>query len=103
MRVLRDMSDNLSLKLSCITRPLRLHTMTHRPVGPTGLYIHCAPLTVGYSPISSFDGFSRARVFYFFTNIIYYYYLIYNLIPNLIERLGLKWFSVFSVGSHIQV
>jgi hypothetical protein len=65
MGVLRDGPDNLSLRLSCITRPMRLHTVTHRPVGPIGLYIHRAPLPVGYSPTSSFDGFGSARVFYF--------------------------------------
>jgi hypothetical protein len=65
MRVLRGGPDNLGLSLSCITRPLRLRTVNHRPVGPTGLYIHCTPLPIGYSSTSSFDGFGRARVFYF--------------------------------------
>jgi hypothetical protein len=101
-RVLKGGPGDLSLRLSCITRPLRLRTVIHRPVRPTGLYIHCAPLLVGYSPTSSFDGFGRARVFYFFINIIYYYSG-YDLIPNLIERLGWMWLSVFSVGDHIRV
>jgi hypothetical protein len=65
MRVLIDGPGELSLRLPCITRPLWLRTVTYRPVGPTGLYIHCAPLLVGYPPTSSFDGFGRASVFYF--------------------------------------
>jgi hypothetical protein len=87
MEMLRDGPDNLSLKLSYITRPLRLRMVTHRSVGPTDLYIHCTPLSVGYSPTSSFDGFDRVRVFYFLL-ILYYYYAVYDLILNLIERLG---------------
>jgi hypothetical protein len=71
-------------------------------VGPLGLGIHCAPLLVGHSPIPSLDGFDNARVFYFWS-ILYYYYSVYNLIPNLIERLGWTWHSVFSVGGHIRV
>jgi hypothetical protein len=78
--------DNLSLRLSCIIKPLRFCTVTHRPVGLIRLYIHCAPLSVGYSLTSSFDGFGRARVFYFCL-ILYYYYVVYDLILNLIERL----------------
>jgi hypothetical protein len=62
-KVLRGGPDNLSLRLSCITRPLRLRMVTHKPVGPTGLYIHCAPLPVGYSPTSSLDEIDSARVF----------------------------------------
>jgi hypothetical protein len=99
---MRDGSDNISLRLSCIIRLLRLRTVTHGPVGPTGLYIYYAHLPIGYSPTSSFDKFGRARVFYFLS-ILYYYYVVYDLIPNLIERLGWTWLSVFSVGGHIWV
>jgi hypothetical protein len=102
MEVLRGEPDNLSPRLSCIIRSIRLRTVTHRPVEPTGLYIHYASLLVGYSPISSFDGFGSARVFYFWS-ILYYYYFVYDLIPNLIERLGWTWLSIFSVGGHIWV
>jgi hypothetical protein len=102
MWVLSGEPDNFSLRLSCITRPLWLRTVTHRPVGPTGLYIHCAPLYVDYSPTSSFDGFSHAREFYFLS-IFFYYYLEYDLIPNLIKRLWWIWLSVFSVGGHIWI
>jgi hypothetical protein len=61
---------NLGPSLSCITRPMWLRTMSHRPVGLISLYIHCASLPVGYPSTSSFDGFDRARVFYFWINII---------------------------------
>jgi hypothetical protein len=39
----------------------------------------------------------------FFINIIHYYYYVYNLILNLIERLKWTWLSVFSAGDHIWV
>jgi hypothetical protein len=38
--------------------------------GPLGLYIHCAPLPVGYPPTMSFDGFGRAKMFSIWINII---------------------------------
>jgi hypothetical protein len=44
MGVMRGGKDNISQMLSCITISLRLRTVTHMPVEPTGLYIHCAPL-----------------------------------------------------------
>jgi hypothetical protein len=65
MTVLRGGPDNISLRLSCITRPLLLHIVTHRPMGPIDMYIHYAALLIGYSLTSSFDGFDCARVFYF--------------------------------------
>jgi hypothetical protein len=102
MRVLRDGPDNLSLKLSCIIRLMRLRTVIYRPVGPINLYIYCAPLPVDYSLTSSFDGFGCARVFYFWS-ILYYYYVVYVLISNLVDRLWWTWLSVFSVGGHIRV
>jgi hypothetical protein len=49
MGVLRDGPDNSQSELPCITRPLWLRTVTHRPVGPTGLYMYCASLPVGLS------------------------------------------------------
>jgi hypothetical protein len=100
MGVLRGEPNNLSLRLSFITIPLQLRTVTHRPMEPTGLYIHYTPLPVGYSPTSSFDGFGRASVF---LSILYYYYVVYDLILNLIEWLGWTWLSVFSVDGHIRV
>jgi hypothetical protein len=77
MGVLIGGPDNLSLRLSCLTRPLLLRTVTHRLVGPTGLYIHYAPLPVGYSLTSSFYRFDRARVFYFLSIL---FIIIHNMI-----------------------
>jgi hypothetical protein len=82
MGVLRGGLDNLSPRLSCITKPLRLRMVIHRPVGLIDLYIHCTPLLVGYSPTSSFDELGHVRLFYFLL-ILYYYYVVYDLIPNL--------------------
>jgi hypothetical protein len=65
MGVLRGGTGDLSLMLSYITRSLRLRTVTHRPMGPIGLYIHCAHLLVGYPLTPSFGGFGRAGVFFF--------------------------------------
>jgi hypothetical protein len=47
MGVLRGGPDNSQSELPCITRPLWLCTVTHRPVGPTGLYMYCASLPAG--------------------------------------------------------
>jgi hypothetical protein len=102
-KVLRDGPDNLSLRLSCITRPLWLRTVTHRHVGPTGLYIHCAPLSVGYSPTSSFIGFGRARVFYFWSILYYHYYSVYIFISKFNWVIRWTWLSVFNVSGHIRV
>jgi hypothetical protein len=71
-------------------------------VGPLGLSIHCAPLSVGHSPTPSLDGFGSAIVFSFLS-ILYYYYSVYNLILNLIERSGWTRLSVFRMGGHIRV
>jgi hypothetical protein len=57
--------------LSCITRPTDYI--------PLGLYIHCAPLLIGYPSTPSFGGFGRARVFYFDQ------YYIFFTIPNMIK------------------
>jgi hypothetical protein len=78
MRVLRDGPDNSQSELPCITRPLWLRTVTHRPVGPTGLYICIAHLCLSdYTPIPSFGGFGYVRVFYFDQ---YYIFIILNII-----------------------
>jgi hypothetical protein len=97
MGVLRGKTDNPNLRLSYITRPMRLRMVSHRLVGPISLYIHCAPLSVSYSSISSFDRFDSAKVFYFLSILYYYYYYtVYDLILNLFEGLGIRP-SVFSV------
>jgi hypothetical protein len=64
-KVLSGGPGNLNLRLSCITGPLRLRTVTHRSMRPTGLYIHCASLHVDYSPTSSLDEIGSVIVFYF--------------------------------------
>jgi hypothetical protein len=56
-KVLRDGPGDLSLMLPCITRPTGYILL--------GLYIHRAPLLVGYPPTLSFGGFGRARVSFF--------------------------------------
>jgi hypothetical protein len=85
--MLRDGPDNLSLMLSCITRPMRLRTVTHRPMGLIGLYIHCAPLPVGYSPTPVIWRVrQRQSVFIFdqyYIIIIIILFIVYDLISNL--------------------
>jgi hypothetical protein len=102
MGVLRGGPGDLSPRLPYITRPMWLRRVTNRPVGPLGLSIYYAPLSVDHSPTSSFDGFGNVMSVFFDQYYIYYYF-VYDLILNLIERLGLKWLSMFSVGGHIRV
>jgi hypothetical protein len=47
MGVLRGGPGNSQSELPCITRPLWLRTVIHRPVGPTSLYMYCASLLDG--------------------------------------------------------
>jgi hypothetical protein len=70
--MLRGGLSDLSLRLPCITR-----TTSYIPLG---LYMHYAPLLVGYPLISSFGGFGRAGVFSFGSIFYYYYYSEYDLI-----------------------
>jgi hypothetical protein len=44
---MRDGPGNSQSELPCITRPLWLRTVTHRLVGPTGLYMYYASVPVG--------------------------------------------------------
>jgi hypothetical protein len=101
MGVLKGGLSDLSPRFPCITRPIWFRTVTNRPVGPLGLSIHCASLPVGHSPTSLFDEFNSATSVFF--NQYYIYYYVYDLIPNLIERLGLTRLSTFSVSDHIRV
>jgi hypothetical protein len=71
MRVLRDGQSDLSRRLPYIARPMWLRTVTNRPVGPFGLCIYCAPLPIGHSPTSSFDGFDGA-ISVFLWSILYF-------------------------------
>jgi hypothetical protein len=56
-KVLKGGPGDLSLRLPCITRPTGYI--------PFGMYIHYAPLLVGYPLTPSFGGFNCARVFFF--------------------------------------
>jgi hypothetical protein len=49
MGVLRGGPGNFQFELPCIIRPLWLRTVTHRPMGPTGLYMYRASLPIGLS------------------------------------------------------
>jgi hypothetical protein len=49
MGVLRGGPGNSQSELPCITRPLWLRAVTHRPVGPTDLYMYCTFLPVELS------------------------------------------------------
>jgi hypothetical protein len=102
MRVLRDGPDNSQSELPCITRPLWLRTVTHRPVGPIGLYMYCASLPVGLStdPVNW-----RVRLCQsVFSFDQYYIFIILDMIKFLIQiwAIRIPCTSVFSVGSHIR-
>jgi hypothetical protein len=74
-------------------------------VGPWGplicIYTAHLRLSVIHWP-RHLTGSTVPRVF-FFDQYYIIYYSVYDLISNLIECLGLKWLSVFSVGDHIRV
>jgi hypothetical protein len=75
MGVLRGGSGSSQSELPCITRPLWLRTVTHRPVG--------------YPPIPSFGRFGCVRVFYF--DQYYIFIIIIDMIKifkSKFERLG---------------
>jgi hypothetical protein len=103
MGVLRGGPGNSQSELPCITRPLWLRTVTHRPMGPTGLYMYCAFLPVGLStdPVTW-----RVRLCQsvFFWSILYIY-IILDMITFLIQiwAIRIQCTSVFSVGGHIRV
>jgi hypothetical protein len=101
MRVLRGGPGDSQSKLSCITRPLWLRTVTHRPMGPTGLYMYCASLPVG---LSTDPVIWRVRLCQsvFFWSILYLYYSWYDYIFNPNWAIMLPCTSVFSVGDHIR-
>jgi hypothetical protein len=108
MRVLRGRPGNPSLRLSCITRPMQLRTVSHRPMGPISLYIYCAPLYVDYPPTPSFDGSilmdpsGRARFFWFLDQ---YFLLLFWIWfdSNLNWAVRTPCILVFSMGGHIRV
>jgi hypothetical protein len=89
MGVLRGGPGNLSMRLYCITRLTGYILL--------GLYIHCAPLLVGYPPTPSFGGFGRARVF-FFIKFIFLLFFIWLRFLIQIWAIMILYLSVFSVG-----
>jgi hypothetical protein len=102
MRVLRGGPGDLSLRLCCITISMGY---VRCPIGLWDplvcIYIADLCLSVIHRP-RHLMGSAVPRVF-FFDQYYIIYYSVCDLILNLIERLELKWLSVFSVGSHIRV
>jgi hypothetical protein len=102
MGVLRDGPGNIQSELPCITRPLRLRAVTHRPVGPTGLYMYCASLPV---ELSTDPVIWRVRLCQsvFFWSLLYFIIILY-MIKFLIQiwAIRISCTSVFSVGGHIR-
>jgi hypothetical protein len=73
MGVLRSGPSNSQSELPCITRPLWLRTVTHRPVG-LPVCICIAPLCLSdYPPTPSFGGLGCVRVFSFDQYYIFNY------------------------------
>jgi hypothetical protein len=102
MGVLRGRPGNSQSELPCITRPLWLRTVTHRPVGPTGLYMYCASVPVG---LSTDPVIWRVRLCQsIFLLILLYFIIILNMIKFLIQIwvIMIPCTSVFSVGGHIR-
>jgi hypothetical protein len=102
MRVLRDGPGDLSLRLPCLTRQ---RITSGKSVGPWGplvcIYTMHLCLSVIYRP-RHLTGSVVLKCFYFWS-ILYYYYVVYDLISNLIERLWWTWISMFIVVGHIWV
>jgi hypothetical protein len=76
MGVLRGGPGNFQSELPCITRPLWLRTVTHRPVGPIGLYMYCASLPAGLSTDSVNLAGSAVSECFLLINIIFILFLI---------------------------
>jgi hypothetical protein len=85
MRVLRGGPGSSHSELLCITRLLWLRTVTHKHMGPTGLYMHCASLPVGLSTDPVIWRVRMCQSVFFLINIIFL--IILNMIkifnPNL--------------------
>jgi hypothetical protein len=102
MGALRDRPGNSQSELPCITRPLWLRTVTHRPVGPTGLYMYCAsvPVELFTDPV-----IWRVRLCQsaFFWSLLYFI-IILNMIKFLVQiwAIRIPCTLVFSVGGHIR-
>ena len=103
MGVLRGGPGNSQSELPCITRPLWLRTVTHRPVGPTGLYMHCASSPVGLStdPVIWRVRLCRSVFFWSLLYILLLFFIWLNF-QFKFERFRIPCTSVFSVGGHIR-
>jgi hypothetical protein len=101
MGVLRGGPGNSQSELPCITRPLWLRTVTHRPMGPTGLYMYCASLPAG---LSTDPVIWRVRLCQSVFFDQYYIYIILDMITFLIPiwAIRIPCPSVFSVGGLIR-
>jgi hypothetical protein len=80
-----------------------LHIVTHRPVGPPGLYIYWTSLHVGHSPISSLDGFDSSTSVFYLINIIFniIQYMIwskFNWVIRIHSFQYLVWAAIFEFG-----
>jgi hypothetical protein len=102
MGVLRGGPGNFQSELPCITRPLWLRTVTHRPVGPTGLYMYCASVSVGLSTDPVIWRFRLCQSAFFWS--LLYLIIILYMIKSLIQiwAIRIPCTSVFSVGGHIR-
>jgi hypothetical protein len=78
MRVLRDGPGNSQSELPCITRPLWLRTVTHRPVGPIGLYMYCASFACRVTHRSRHLAGSAVLECFLLILSIFYYYSLYD-------------------------
>jgi hypothetical protein len=102
MRVLRDGPGNSQSELPCITRPLWLRTVTHRPVGPTGLYMYCASMPVGLFTDLVIWRVRLCQSVFFWS--LLYFIIILNMIKFLFQiwAIRIPCTSVFNVGGHIR-
>jgi hypothetical protein len=91
MRVLRGGPGNCQSELPCITRPLWLRTVTHRPVGPTGLNMYCAPLSAGLSTDPVIWRVRLCRSIFILINTIFLLFWIWFNFKSKFERL---WYNV---------
>jgi hypothetical protein len=109
MGVLRGGPGNSQYELLCITKPLWLRTVTHRPVGPTGLYMYCASLSVGLSTDPVIWRVRLCRSVFILINTIFLLFLIWFNFKSKFERLGyhvlqcLVWAVIFEIGIYFVI
>jgi hypothetical protein len=102
MGVLRDGPGNSQSELPCITRPLWLRTVTHRPVGPTGLYMYCASVLVGLFTDPVIWRVSAVSECFLWSLLCFI--IILNMINFQVQIWAsrIQFTSVFSVDGHIR-